>query len=70
MYLADRSSVTHVYAHHAAEVHQGSTAIVLTLQIPAPVAIRVKADELDEEARRFEGVIKPLWIAEISRVEI
>ena len=68
VYLVDHAALSHVYAEHAAEMHPGSTPIVLRFQLPRLVADRLKTDELDEEARRYEGVLKSDWIIAVMRL--
>lgn len=66
VYLVTKPMLSHVYAEHAAEMNPGSTAVILHLKLPNDVAARMKSDELDDDAHRFEGVIKPEWIAAIA----
>jgi hypothetical protein len=68
IYVVKQPTLSHCYALHAAEMNPGSTAVILHLKLPAAVLATMTADELDDDAQRFEGVIKAEWIAAISRL--
>jgi hypothetical protein len=68
VYLVKEPILTHVYAQHAAEMNPGSRPVVLHLKLPSDIAARMKSDELDNDAHRFEGVIKAEWIAAIIKL--
>jgi hypothetical protein len=68
VYLVKQATLSHCYALHAAEMNPGSTAVILHLKLPLAVGATMTADELDDDAQRFEGVIKAEWIAAIARL--
>ncbi len=70
VYLVRQPTLTHCYAEHAAEMNPGSSALIIHLKLPAAVAATLKLDELDDDAHRFEGVIKAEWIASINRLAV
>jgi hypothetical protein len=68
VYLVKQPILSHIYAQHAAEMNPGSRPVVVHLKLPNDIAARMKSDELDDDAHRFEGVIKAEWIAAIIKL--
>ncbi len=63
VFLAKSKEVAESYTKFAKQLHPGAGAAILELHIPKNVAKKFVADEFDERALRYQGTIKPEWIA-------